>query len=93
MEVEDRRLGDHASSLMDEAIVAELSETIELQASKLQALREEVECVRAERNQLSCELHMARAWIRELAAELQRTSPSGEPATTTLRERIHDAPS
>jgi hypothetical protein len=32
---------------------------------------------------------MARAWIRELAAELQRSDPPREPETGTLRERIY----
>jgi hypothetical protein len=32
---------------------------------------------------------MARAWIRELAAELQRSDPPPEQPTETLRERIY----
>jgi predicted RNase H-like nuclease (RuvC/YqgF family) len=73
MEVEDRHL-EQQKSLVEEAIVAELAETIELQARKLKSLDEEVESLRTERSSLADELHMARAWIRELAAELQRAS-------------------
>ena len=71
MEVQDRHL-EPQTSLVEEAIVAELAETIELQARKLRSLDEEVESLRRERISLADELHMARAWIRELAAELQR---------------------
>jgi predicted RNase H-like nuclease (RuvC/YqgF family) len=76
MEVEARHLEQHTGSLVEEAIVAELTETIELQTEKLESLGEEVERLRAERSQLANELHMARAWIRELAAELQQADRS-----------------
>jgi chromosome segregation ATPase len=89
MEAQTRHLEDLPASLEREAIVAELTETIELQRSKLESLGEEVERLRTERNQLTSELQMARAWIRELAAELQRSGPPREPATKTFRERIY----
>jgi len=92
MELEERHLEQRTAGLVEEAIVAELTETVELQAGKLESLDEEVERLRAERNQLTTELHMARAWIREPAAELQRTDPPGEPEPETLRERIQGQP-
>jgi cell division protein FtsB len=73
MQVQDRHLEQRSSSPVEEAIVAELTETIELQARKLESLTEEVENLRRERAQLVDELHMAHVWIRELAAELQRS--------------------
>jgi predicted RNase H-like nuclease (RuvC/YqgF family) len=78
-----------APSVENEAIVAELAETAELQARKLVSLNEEVEQARREHRQLSTELHMARAWIRELAAELERADPPSEPDRFTLRGRIY----
>jgi chromosome segregation ATPase len=89
MEGHESDLEQHTSSLMDEAILAELAETIELQAQKLKSLGEEVESLRAERSGLADELRMARVWIRELAAELQRADPPRQPGKTTLRERIY----
>ena len=72
MQVQDRHLEQRSSIPVEEAIVAELTETIELQARRLESLNEEVEGLRQERAQLADELHMAHVWIRELAAELQR---------------------
>lgn len=92
MEVQTRDLEELPAGLESEAIFAELTETVELQASKLESLSEEVDRLQEERGQLSAELHMARAWIRELAAELQRADPPREPATATLRERIDGQP-
>jgi chromosome segregation ATPase len=92
MEVQTRHLEDLPGSLQREAILTELTETIELQASKLESLGEEVDGLRKERAQLASELQMARAWIRELAAELQRSDPPRQPATETLRGRIYDRP-
>ena len=91
MEVRDGHHG-HPVHLEREAIVAELAETIELQASKLESLNEEVEGLVSDRAQLENELHMARAWIRELAAELQRAAPPPEPGPSTLRERLQAGP-
>jgi cob(I)alamin adenosyltransferase len=89
MEVQATHPEQHTSSLVEEAIVAELAETIELQAQKLKSLDEEVESLRGERNNLATELHMARAWIRELATELQRADPPQQPESPTLRERVY----
>ncbi len=86
MEVEARHLEQ------DEAIVAELVETVELQAHKLESLGEEVDRLRTERSQLSGELHMARAWIRELAAELQHGGAPTAPEAGSLRGRIQGEP-
>jgi predicted RNase H-like nuclease (RuvC/YqgF family) len=72
----------------DEAIVAELAETVELQARKLASMNDEVDRAHSEREQLANELHMAQAWIRELAAELEEVSPRPEPDPFTLRGRI-----
>ena len=72
MQVQDRHLEQRSSSPVEDAIVAELTETIELQARRLESLIEEVEKLRRERAQLADELYMAHVWIRELAAELQR---------------------
>jgi hypothetical protein len=72
MQLQERHLEQRSSIPLEEAIVAELTETIELQARKLESLTEEVENLRRERVQLAEELHMAHVWIRELAAELQR---------------------
>jgi predicted nucleic acid-binding Zn-ribbon protein len=68
-------LEERTSSLAEDAIVAELAETIDLQASRLASLNHELEDLRAERSRLTNELHTARTWIRELAAELQRAEP------------------
>lgn len=81
MDLEMRHVEQQTASLEDEAIVAELAETVELQAIKLAALTED-------REQLASELQMARAWIRELAAELERADTPREPESVTLRERI-----
>jgi chromosome segregation ATPase len=89
MEVQTRGLEELPKGLESEAIVAELTETVELQADKLESLNEEVERLEQERGGLTAELHMARAWIRELAAELQRSDPPREPTAGTLRERIY----
>jgi hypothetical protein len=89
MEVWTRGLEELPKVLESEAIVAELTETVELQAGKLESLGEEVERLEQERGGLAAELHMARVWIRELAAELQRSDPPQEPASGTLRERIY----
>ena len=76
------------ASLHGDAIVAELTETVELQARKLATLSEEVDRVENDRRQLRTELHMARAWIRELAAELETVDVSPSSEGRTLRERI-----
>jgi chromosome segregation ATPase len=89
MEVQTRGHEELPKGLEREAIVAELTETVELQADKLESLGEEVERLEQERGGLAAELHMARAWIRELAAELQRSDPPPEQPTETLRERIY----
>ena len=89
MEDQETHLEEHTSTLVEEAIVAELAETIELQAQKLKALEGDAEVLRRERTALTTELHMARAWIRELAAELQRSDPPQETDGTTLRGRIY----
>lgn len=93
METQARHLEQQTPSVVEEAIVAELAETVELQAGKLHSLTEEVDRLQAERSRLAGELHMARAWIRELAAELQQAdAPRAEPESKTLRERVHDQP-
>jgi hypothetical protein len=91
MDVQDRH-HQQIATLEREAIVAELAETIELQVSKLESLREEVHCLLTERTQLETELHMARAWIRELAAELQQGDARSEPGPSTLRGRLQGNP-
>jgi cob(I)alamin adenosyltransferase len=92
MEVQTRHLEDLPTNLEHEAILAELTETIDLQTSKLESLREEVESLMTDRSQLASELQMARAWIRELARELQQSDAPSEPATQTLRDRIYGEP-
>jgi chromosome segregation ATPase len=88
MEAQETGIEQHTSSLVEETIVAELTETIELQAQRLKSLDEEVETLRRERSGLARELQTARAWIRELAAELQRAEPPRQPEMP-LRERIY----
>jgi hypothetical protein len=59
--------------------VREQVESIEMPVSTVESLGRELELLRLERNELATELHMARAWIRELAAELQRADPPRWP--------------
>jgi predicted nucleic acid-binding Zn-ribbon protein len=70
-------------------MIADLTEAAELETVKSDALRRELEKLQAERKQLSEELDRAQVWIRELAAELERSPlPEPEPEPSTFRERV-----
>ncbi len=74
MDLQVRQVYERLAPDADEAIVADLAETVELQAARIETL--------------SFQLRRADAWIRELAAELERTVAEDEPEPLTFRERI-----
>jgi predicted nuclease with TOPRIM domain len=54
-----------------EAVLAELTELVELQAAKLAELRADIQSVRREREELKTELAIAQGWVRELASRVE----------------------
>lgn len=82
MGLDARHLDERPAGYEGEAILAELAETVELQAYTLASLHKQIDRLEAEREQLRDELHMAHAWIRELAAELElAVAQAAEPLT------------
>ncbi|MGB2951976.1 MAG: hypothetical protein WBB74_01135 [Gaiellaceae bacterium] len=67
MDLGTRRQLEHEQ----DAVVAELVETVELQTERLTELSREAEALRAERDRVKNELEMARAWVAALAAALE----------------------
>ncbi len=80
----ERRLG-----YADEAVVAELIDRLEFQASQLDHVRQEVASLREERDRLKHELAIAEGWVRELAAELEEAR--AQDRRWSLRARIEAA--
>ena len=79
--LQTERLG-HA----DEAVVAELIDRLEFQASQLDHLRQDVASLRQERDRFKHELEVAESWVRELAAQLEEVETQGR--ASSLRARI-----
>jgi predicted RNase H-like nuclease (RuvC/YqgF family) len=86
MDLAVRQVYERIAPDPDEAIIADLAETIEVQEQRIEVLLAEVERLHQERRQLDAELGRAQTWIRELAAELENAPPEPEPLT--FRERI-----
>jgi hypothetical protein len=74
MDLQVRHVYERLAPDANEAIIADLTETVELQAVEIE--------------KLGLELDRANAWIRELAAELERRAVEQEPEPLTFRERI-----
>ena len=70
----------------DEAIVAELIDRLEYQASELEALRKELASSREVRDRIQGELEIAQTWVRELAKQLEEAHKRDR--TSSLRARI-----
>jgi chromosome segregation ATPase len=89
MDEQVRQVYERLAPDAEEAMIADLTEAAELETVKSDALRRELEKLQAERKQLSEELDRAQVWIRELAAELERSPlPEPEPEPSTFRERV-----
>jgi predicted nuclease with TOPRIM domain len=87
MEVDTRPLAAESKvGHGDEAIVAELIDRLEYQASELEALRKELASSRDERDRLEGDLEIAQGWVRELAAELEEAHK--RDPTGSLRARL-----
>jgi hypothetical protein len=75
-----------------EAVLAELTELVELQAAKLSELRGQIQVLRREREELETELMIAQRWVRELAARLEDADARlEEQRSWTLGGRIQMA--
>jgi hypothetical protein len=70
----------------DEAIVAELIDRLEYQASELEMLRKELAASHEERDRLQADLETAQSWVRELARELEEAHLRDH--TSSLRARL-----
>jgi uncharacterized coiled-coil DUF342 family protein len=87
-----RREADSTAAERD-GILAELTELVELQASKLSELRGEIQALRREREELRTELAMAQGWVRELAGRVEDAEMRLEERRSwTLGARIQTAP-
>lgn len=63
--------GDLTTAYEAEAVVAELTETIELQEAKIASLEKDAEDLRVSREQLLTRLVVAERWVEELANRLE----------------------
>ena len=86
MEVATRPETERRLGYADEAVVAELIDRLEFQASQLDHLREELASSKEERDRFKHELEVAESWVRELAAQLEEAQAQDRPAS--LRARI-----
>jgi predicted RNase H-like nuclease (RuvC/YqgF family) len=93
MGLDERHLDERPAGHEGEAILAELAETVEIQAEALASLHEQIDRLEAERQQLQDELQIAHAWVRELAAELELVvARAAEPFPLSARIRARSAP-
>ena len=93
MQTESSRPQTARGTREQEAIFAELTELVELQAGKLSELREEIQALRRERDDLELELVMAQGWVRELAGRVDEAEARlDEREAWTLSSRIASSP-
>jgi hypothetical protein len=72
-----------------EAIMAELSELVEIQAGKLMQLQAQIRNLRREKEECETELLIAQGWVRELAERVEEAEARrDERKSWTLASRL-----